>query len=151
MRTLSTSKLQAFDAAQRALIAHVVETILPATDTPGAVDAGVASFVERVVCECYARGERNIFLAGMEDLEQECARRNGCAFAQCTAEQKRALLRQFESAAGRLTSTLLDPAEQVRLSFFSLLKELAVVGFFSSEIACTQVSKSVAERPLFHH
>jgi glucoside 3-dehydrogenase (cytochrome c) hitch-hiker subunit len=128
-----------FDTLQKSLVAELARIMLPATDTPGAIEAGVPDFVESMVWTWHTPGERRLFLAGLAELNDTANSRYKHDFVECSESQKTLLVRQLESASARITTTLLDPGEQRRLSFFSLLKTLVVVGFFSSEVGCTQV------------
>lgn len=132
-----------FSAAEQSLAADLSQLILPATDTPGAIEAGVPAFVEKMVFEWYSPGERRLFLAGLRELDEESRKRYKCDFVRCSAEQKQLLVRQLESAAGRLSTALLDPDEQERYAFFTMLKKLVVIGYFSSEVGCTQALKYI--------
>jgi len=132
-----------FTAAERSLIAELSQVILPATDTPGAIEAGVPAFLEKIVFEWYSPGERRLFLAGLRELGEESSKRYKCDFAHCSSEQKQLLVRQLESAAKRLSTTLLDPPEQERYAFFTMLKKFVVIGYFSSEVGCTQALRYV--------
>src|SRR6185312_15202815 len=85
-----------FTAAERSLIAELSQVILPATDTPGAIEAGVPAFLEKIVFEWYSPGERRLFLAGLRELGEESSKRYKCDFAHCSSEQKQLLVRQLE-------------------------------------------------------
>lgn len=130
-----------FTTAHQSLVADLSQLIVPTTDSPGAIEAGVPAFLEKMVFEWCLPGERRLFLAGLRDLDAQSSLRYKCHFVDCTAQQKQLLLRQLESNAGRTTTTLLDPPEQERHAFFTLLKKLVVVGYFSSEVGCTQALK----------
>ena len=74
-RTPSGDALAAYDyrtldAGQRDLLAALVDQILPATDTPGAAEAGVPQFVDLMLTDWYAPEERDGFLAGLADVDR---------------------------------------------------------------------------------
>lgn len=74
---------QTLNADQQRTLAALVDQILPRTDTPGAVDAGVPGFVDLMLTEWYAPEERDRFLAGLADVD---AQAEGGAFAALDAE-----------------------------------------------------------------
>ena len=43
---------------QQSLLAEVTEQIIPKTDTPGAIEAGVPAFVEMMLRDCYKKPEQ---------------------------------------------------------------------------------------------
>ncbi|HET6680697.1 MAG TPA: gluconate 2-dehydrogenase subunit 3 family protein, partial [Gemmatimonadaceae bacterium] len=55
--------------AQLALVAAVADTIIPRTDTPGAVDVGVPAFVEAVVDASWPEDDRATFTGGLNALQ----------------------------------------------------------------------------------
>src|SRR6266487_2737710 len=59
-----------FSAQDVALLDEVAETILPETKTPGAKAAHVGAFMALMVTDTYEDRERQIFRAGMRQLEQ---------------------------------------------------------------------------------
>lgn len=124
------STTSALDADQSALIAQLSETILPQTDTPGAIEAGVPTFIERVVTEWYTPTERSIFLEGLAALERECRHRFGIGFVDSTATQREQVLLHFESLAAK--------APGDTKPFFSKLKQLTVLGYYTSQVGATQ-------------
>ena len=49
-------------------MARVAELIIPKTDTPGAIDAGVPAFIEVMLRDGYTKPVQDVFLAGLGDL-----------------------------------------------------------------------------------
>ena len=114
----------------RALSAHAAETvtvaaerILPATDTPGATDAGVTPFIEKMLADWHSPEERARFLAGLQDLDARCRARASRDFVDCAEVDQVAVLNALDAeAAGR------------RDHWFGRLKYLTVFGFCTSEV-----------------
>jgi len=107
---------RALDSDQAELLATIAEHILPETDTPGARAVGVHQFIDALVAESYGAEERQRFLAGLAALD-------GRAFLARPAGEQLALLRELDRAG--------DP-------FFRSLKELTLVGYYTSEIGATR-------------
>lgn len=99
-------------AAQGAALADAVDTILPATSTPGAKAARVHVFVDLVLSKCVAAADQKRLLAAIDAL--------GSAFVTATPAARQKALEAMDKDA------------------FALLKELTVLGYFSSEIGATQ-------------
>jgi gluconate 2-dehydrogenase gamma chain len=97
---------------QGPLLAEVVETILPATDTPGAKAARVHVFVDLALARCAPPAGRAAALSALRTL--------GAGFLSAAPDARRAAL-------GRLDVTAL-----------AVLQELTVLGYFSSEIGAKQ-------------
>src|SRR5690606_38344364 len=98
------------------LLAAISECIIPATDTPGAIEAGVPQFAELILSDWHTDEERRPVLEGMAALDADCWQTYGKPFAACsTAEQAQAL-------AAMEGSTM-----------FTVLKSLVVNGYFTSE------------------
>ena len=55
---LDATKLKFFNPGQRALVAAISETIIPKTDTPGAIDAGVPQWLELIVQDFLEPGDQ---------------------------------------------------------------------------------------------
>jgi len=139
-----------FDAAELALIDDIADTILPDTATPGARAAQVGPFIALVVADCYTPGQQATFKAGLADVEQRARARHGKAFGELAAADRLALLLALEReqhAAGQ-ESLSASPRhmhldEQLPPSV-RMFKELTLLGYFSSEIGCTQAQRFVA-------
>lgn len=129
--------------AQRVQIAVLAELVIPRTDTPGAIDAGVPAFIEQILTGWYTDTEHRIFMQGLDTLEREAQQRFGKPYSACTEEQQTLLLAEQEVHARdqqRLhpppqASAADKPLIDEQAPFFSKLKELVVVGYYTSEVA----------------
>ena len=122
-----------FIRPERALMLEsLVDTVLPATDTPGAGQARVQAFVDLALRDCYTPAEQQVFVTGLEALADDCRGRHGRPFEACSAEERLALLAPLDAAS-------YAPDTGPRGSFVRILKDLTLVGFFTSQIGATQV------------
>lgn len=127
-----------FSAQQRATVTAVAEQIIPATDTPGAIDAGVPRFIELMVADWFNDQERTLFMDGLAHLQQ---RAEG-DFAGLPAVAQLSLLQELEEQAGDASWFDIGSTMRVwddRAPFICQFKELTVLGFFLSEVGATQV------------
>lgn len=133
-----------FTTRQRKSVSLLSEMIIPTTDTPGAIDAGVPAFIEVIVGEWYRPAERKIFLQGLDALDAYSRKHGGDAFLESTADVRVAALRASETAAADYS----PPTAGGRLNmagggdentpFFTKLKELVVLGYYTSEVGAKQ-------------
>ena len=126
-----------FSERQRAAVASVAEQIIPATDTPGAIDAGVPRFIELMVSDWFNSNERELFMAGLEELQ---ARAQG-DFAALPGDQQLRLLERLEEEGG--DAAWFDLGNTMRVwdgsaPFICQIKELTVLGFMLSEVGGTR-------------
>lgn len=130
---------------QPEMVRVLAEMIIPATDTPGAIEAGVPRFIEMMVADWYTDTERGIFLDGLAALDASCRNAYGQDFLGCSVEQRVAALSEAEKNAAAYVSPLppgflatMAKLIDERTPFFAKLKELTVVGYFSSELGATE-------------
>jgi hypothetical protein len=97
---------------QGTLLAEIVETILPETDTPGAKAARVHVFVDLALARCIAPAQQRVVVAALESL--------GPAFLTLAPAERRTRV------------------EQMTPEVFTMLRELTLLGYFTSEIGATQ-------------
>src|SRR5512145_1369334 len=57
-----------------AMLEALVDTVLPATDTPGAMQARVQVFVDLALHDSYTPDEQKLFTGGLEALAAECTK-----------------------------------------------------------------------------
>jgi hypothetical protein len=143
-----------FTAADVALLDEIAETILPATSTPGAKAAKGGAFMALMVTEAYTPRDQQIFRDGIRRLDDECrASANGATFMQATPAQRLSLL---ESLDREQKTAMEERAEAPRSRapaapddvdavphYFRLMKELTLLGYFTSEIGCKQAMRYI--------
>ena len=118
-------------AEQGTLVSELAEIIIPKTDTPGAKDVGVAGFIDQMVNECYSKEDQDKFLNGLKAFDEEAKKEHGDIFSDLDAEQQVAFVKKIHDAA-------VNEKGDDR-PFILTLKELTMLGFFTSEVGATQV------------
>jgi gluconate 2-dehydrogenase gamma chain len=114
-----------FTQEQAHVITELAEIIIPATDTPGAKEAGVPGFIEQLVFKAYADENRDTFMNALEEFM------TASNFLKLGAEkQKEYVFTEHEKAIQEKT--------QPR-PFILAMKELTMLGFFTSQPGATQV------------
>ena len=156
-----------FTPDEIAYLDEIADTILPTTSTPGAKAAKTGEFMARMVTDSYSLEDEKIFRAGMAKLNDASKDKNGGkTFMEATPEQRLALLKtldkeQFDySEKGRLdnlkrskeflaratqenapkteSQAATVASEEPPNRYFRMMKELSLLGYFSSEIGCKQ-------------
>jgi hypothetical protein len=118
---------------QEALLAEIVETIIPATDTPGAKALGVHRFILKMMADCYEKKEQTRFKEGLTELDKLVKASYGKPFVSCTPAQRLEILKAREAAAK------ISPPEKE--SFFPFLKNMTIQGYLNSEFVMREVYK----------
>lgn len=112
------------DAGQAALLGELVETIIPASDTPGARELGVHQYILTMLADCYDKPAQARFMQGLQELDQLVKAGYGKAFGDCPAAQRLEILQGREAAA-----RLLPPEQE---AFFPFLKSMTIQGYLNS-------------------
>jgi hypothetical protein len=114
---ISNANLSLTDT-QRKIVAEVAEMIIPKSETAGAKDVGVPAFIEMMLKDCYDASAQTIFLSGVTALEQD-------KFLEMDATARTEKLKKLEAEA---------KANRQGVSFWRLIKELTLLGYFTSEV-----------------
>lgn len=122
------------------LLDEVADTILPETGTPGAKAAGVGPFIAMMVNDVYSANDQQIFVAGIKDLQARCLRSYGAHFQIVTAAQRLDLLERLDAEQHQYMESRDDEAPA---HYFRMMKELTLLGYFTSEIGYTQAMRYV--------
>lgn len=106
----------------------VADTILPATtESGGAKAAGLGPFMQKIVTECYDQKDAVRFEEGMNDIEKRAQIKYGKGFAVLTNDERFEIINAIDQEARKQED-----------HYFSLMKDLTLWGYFSSEVGCTQ-------------
>ena len=143
-----------FSPERKALVSEVAEIIIPKTDTPGAKDAKVGEFIEKMLKDCYAEKDQDSFEKGLETLEKK-------DFMKASPAEQTTILKEMETAAKnemlKAETEKKARAEEDKkkyteagkeysdagVPFFRLMKELTLLGYFTSEVGATQALEYV--------
>lgn len=129
----------ALSAEQNEMVDTISEIIIPATDTPGASAANVNRFIDAMVGESYLPENRDRFLSGLEDVNARAQDTFDASFVDCTSEQQRELVGTLDKETFGEEAGEYDPDSP---PFFRMLKELVIVGYYTSEIGATEELKT---------
>ena len=121
---------------------EVAETILPATGTPGAKEAKVGEFMTVIVNDCYEAKDQTAFMEGIKALQfKDSKAKMGKAFMEASPAERTAFLTDLDKEAAEFQKTK-KPDETKH--YFTMLKELTLWGFFSSEVGATKALRYIA-------
>src|SRR5687767_13170921 len=112
---------------QFAVLEQICETIIPTTDTPGAIVAGVPGFISQMLQEWGSETSRAEIASVIEAIEKLAWSRFGAAFLELAPERRLEIVSAFD--AERVSQQ--DPA-------YKKFKYLVLVGYYQSEIGATQ-------------
>jgi hypothetical protein len=138
---------QFFTASEYAMIERLTDVIIPGDTTPGAKEAGVAEFIDFMVAN--DTEQQYPFRMGLVWLNAHCERTLGNKFIELSSEQQMSILEPlgFKGKA--------RPGEEDGRSFFTLVREFTVTGFYTSEIGYKELDnpalKFYAESPECPH
>ena len=155
-----------------ALVTRVVDIMLPRTDTPGALEVGVPAFIDTLLQQAYAPQARAHYLEGLREFEAAARETYRQPFMALGAEQQHSHVLRLQEAAlaqaraasdqrqAELLRELRDPgmlAQRTQLPpapgqapFILTTRELALLGFFTSQPGATQVLQYLAIPGAYH-
>lgn len=114
------------------LVTEICETMIPATNTPGARDTLAHLFVLRMVDDMYSEEEQQQFMKGLKEFDKIAKDNLGKSFVRGNSLQKTSLLSSI------LESSSKDEPENV-VVFLKAIKKLTIQGFISSKYYMTKV------------
>ena len=129
-----------FNSDDVAFLDEVADTILPTTGTPGAKAAKVGTFMTVMVKDCYDENDQKTFRGGFDKINDASKKKFDKVFLEMTPDQRHQLLvdidKEQQDYTGKKKTS--DPAH-----YFRLMKELTLLGYFTSEIGATQALRYV--------
>ncbi|MDR5861281.1 gluconate 2-dehydrogenase subunit 3 family protein [Halomonas eurihalina] len=127
-----------FEARDTRLLDEIAETILPRTDTPGAKDARVGEFMTVFVTDCYTPQEQEIFHNGLAKLDALSRAEYDRDFLSLDGSQRETLVSRLDEEAKAQVAADDTP------HYFTMIKQLTLFGFFTSEVGAKEVLRFVA-------
>lgn len=122
-----------FTAEQKAVVSALSERVIPTTDTPGAIAAGVPAFIEQTLGEWALPADAAPVLAGLAAIDARSRADYGVASVKASPVQQDALLTLAMNKA-------LPGAEP----FFEIFRQLVITGYYTSEIGLTEEREYIA-------
>lgn len=123
MMSLAGCSTTAAIGDRMALIKAVSDRIMPATDTPGALAAGVPDYIAAVFDQHFTPEQQNEFSAGLDVLDD-------ASFAQASPEAQDEILTRFAEAS----------PDDAGHAIFQQLLDMTLFGFYTSEVATEELS-----------
>ena len=160
-RRALTGKPVFFTADQDATVAELADTIIPTTTTPGAKAAKVNEVIDIILKDCYQPADQQRFVDGLTQTNKLSQDAYGKAFVQLDSAQKIEIVRKLEADAKQQLADMntnkgaakvensqadlqMPNAGKRYTPFFTILKDLTLTGYFTSEIGATQALEYVA-------
>lgn len=126
-KTAVQSGEKLLDPTQSRILAEMVDTLIPVSDTPGAKALGVPDFVQKMVADCYEAPVQQNLKTGLEAVEAITKAKFNQSFVTCDAAQRMEVLKQIETSPDTGTK-----------DFYSLVKNLTIQGYTTSEYVMTK-------------
>lgn len=142
-----------------AFLDEVADTILPTTSSPGAKAAQVGHFMAVMVQDCYTTSDQDTFLEGIGKLNDASDKKFSKKFMELTPQQRTDLLVDLDKEQKDYTAKKNKDAEadaakhkgekdykaaEVPNHYFKMMKELTLLGYFTSEIGATKALRYIA-------
>lgn len=111
------------------LLAELVETIIPTTDSLGAKSLNVHLFVQKMITDCYDKNAQANFDTNISAIDPLSVKTFGKIFMDCNPTQRLSIL-----------NTLALSTDQDTVKFYKTLRGLTIQGYTSSEYFLTRYS-----------
>lgn len=120
---------QFLDRRRFRTLTAAVDTLVPETDTPGALLANVHHFIDRLLAEWAAPERQSRWLSGLAEFDRLAQDAGAEGFAASTGRQQLALLQTLDDAAY---------ADNGSDGFYPEFKKLVLFAYYSSEVGATE-------------
>ena len=130
-----------FSDGDSAYLDEIADTIIPTTNTPGAKAAKVGAVITVMLEKCYDEKDQQIFFDSMKQLNEASDKKFGKSFMDIDAAQRKTLLTEIDAEAKKYMA---DKKSEDPKHYFRMMKELTLLGYFTSEIGATQALRYVA-------
>jgi hypothetical protein len=129
---------------QAYLISRIVDIIIPKTDTPGAVEAGVPGFIDVMLKDVYTEADKTRITKGLAEFDKGAEAKFGRPFGDLSNDDQVTYLKQVHDEV--LSTSKTDTSfgwwragGGEGKPFIVEIKELTLLGFFTSKPGATEV------------
>jgi len=124
-----------------AILDEIGETILPATaSSPGAKAAQIGTFMKVYVTDCYSKENQNVFIDGIAKLNKLSNETYKSDFMQLDSKRRHDLIVSLDLEADKYNRA---KKEDEPVHYFSMMKNITLIGYFSSETGATKALRYV--------
>ena len=140
----ATPALKTLNQHQDATVTTIAESIIPQTETPGAKAVRVNEFIDLILTDWFDDEDRAKFLAGLANVDTQCHDLFGKDFVDCSALQQKQMLTTLDEELTEMRQADIHTWRRRRhavaadKSFFHAMKQLTLVGYFTSEEGAKQ-------------
>lgn len=144
----SAAEGEKFSPEEQALLDEIGDTIIPPTDVPGAKAVGIGAFITMMVRDCYSPEDQAVFKEGLRKITGLYTQRFGDSFLTGKAADRTTLLNELDQEQKLATEERRNASggisdKKPAPHYFRMMKELTILGYFSSEIGCTQALRFI--------
>lgn len=120
---------------QAEIISTLVDTLLPRTETPGALDMKVDMFIDVVFAKLFDTTGQNTIITEINNFDDLSKEKFGSKFTELNTTDREEYLKQKEAESGKFNGKVWGTAvgDQKPVGFYRTTKSLALWGYFSSE------------------
>ena len=124
-----------FNKEGAAIIASIVDVILPKTETPSATDLKVDKFVDLMFARALAPEDQAHIRKGFEGFRTTTQELFGRSFTQLSTEEKGAVLEKVGSETNQFNPSIWGSTLGVQppIDFYRRLRQFTLLGYFTSE------------------
>jgi len=138
------SSVNDFSADDIAYLDEVADTILPTTASSlGAKAAKVGAFMTVMVRDCYTEKQQKTFMEGMSKLNDAAKKKFDKVYMEITPDQRTELLNELDKEQKTHTAKQKKDETEKDPHYFRMMKELTLLGYFTSEIGATKALRYV--------
>lgn len=161
---------ETFSESDVAFLNEVADTIIPTTSSPGAKAANVGKFMTVMVNDCYTAADQKTFHAGIKKLNEAADKKFKKSFVEATPAERLELLKEIEKSVAEYNKTAseqfktMTPEQKTQMTmdrnknatdpvteklkenpdyYYTMMKQLTLLGYFSSEIGCTKALRYI--------
>ena len=133
-----------FTADQEKVLAEFADIIIPTTkSSAGAKAAGLGKFIPMMLRDCYPASMQKAFADGLKDMEAKSLKDFNKDFLALTVAERTKLVGDLRTDTIAQKKT--DKTNKKKNDyFFVIARDLTLLGYFSSEIGCTQAREYIA-------